>query len=940
VENGWQGTGITASRRHRPFGYNGETQNVGFFPAISDQMLKRGFQFAPGYRLQEFLGRGQFGQVWRATAPGGAACAVKFIDLSDGQGQKEYEGIKRVKQIRHANLMPITAIWLLDGEGKVIEEAPDEATETLDLSVAEARGQSAVLRNKGVDPSWLAVSMLLGGASLQKRLQECIAEGLPGIPPKELIAYMDESAKGLDFLNSPQHDLGEGPIAIQHCDVKPANIVLIGSSAVVCDFGLARILTRNQATATSAAGTPAYMAPEAISGKQARTSDQYSLAVTYYHLRTGTLPVNDGSLWEVLDAHRQGKLKLGLVPQAEQEVLRKATDLNWENRFDTNLDMVDALRDALRAEGSSRPSFVTSASASAGLAATEAAIPVGATKPAAGDPTQTIDVKPAVNPAHSLTETQPFKQAETHPESGFLRETLPALDQSRPERPTESVVTTLQRNPKVLVGIGVGLIGLVLLGMMFSGGSDPQPDTGNGNGSLTTTPPKTTPDVEPTIDSQQLLQEAIALFTTDEKTAISKYSQALDADPGLAFVTSAKLKRSHKGPVMTMVQSGDGSQLVSLGDDAAPFLWSLAAQSLDAWQPIELTGHKSGITSVAFSPNNERLLTAGYSDAIARVWDLKSDQPGASSLELDMVSGEVNSTAWHPTDPIAITASNNDEIGIWKIGRRDEQNPAGVKQESSMIPVDYAIDSLAMDVAGRWLAVLPKSLESDTDVRLYDWQEVINTFSQSASPKPIMLGAKAARKMAFLRGTDVSRLVIGDTGGQVSIYKLSETPVIDDGGRIKVAHSGSVEALRIVHASDREFIVTGAADGSVHWWNRSSTGDERIKRQFGDDTQPISCVDVSQDGRWVVAGTGSGSVWLWDTSAGESSGAIELASGANSVDSVVIDAAGRWLIAGCEDGAIRVWELTNVKLLAKTRPSDGQLKIEKETTIDASLSMR
>jgi hypothetical protein len=46
------------------------------------------------------------------------------------------------------------------------------------------------------------------------------------------------------------------------------------------------------------------------------------------------------------------------------------------------------------------------------------------------------------------------------------------------------------------------------------------------------------------------------------------------------------------------------------------------------------------------------------------------------------------------------------------------------------------------------------------------------------------------------------------------------------------------------------------------------------------------------------------------------------------------------LIAGCEDGAIRVWELTNVKLLAKTRPSDGQLKIEKETTIDASLSMR
>ena len=317
-------------------------------------MLKRGFQFAPGYQLQEFLGRGQFGQVWRASAPGGAAAAVKFIDLSDGQGQKEYDGIKRVKQIRHANLMPITAIWLLDGEGQVIEDRPEGAVDTLDLSAVDRQpeGETAT----AVEPSWLAVAMLLGGMSLQQRLRESVDQGHSGIPPKELISYMSEAAKGLDYLNAPQHDLGDGPIAIQHADVKTANIVLIGSSAVVCDFGLARILTRNQVTATSTAGTPAYMAPEAIAGKPSRNSDQYSLAVTYYHLRTGVLPVSDGSLWEVLDAHRHGNLKLGLVPASEQQVIRTATDLDWEKRFPTNVDMVEALREALRAADPSRSS--------------------------------------------------------------------------------------------------------------------------------------------------------------------------------------------------------------------------------------------------------------------------------------------------------------------------------------------------------------------------------------------------------------------------------------------------------------------------------------------------------------------------------------------------------------------------------------------------------
>jgi len=315
-------------------------------------ILRRGYQFTPGYRLQAYVGKGQFGEVWRASGPGGVTLAVKFIDLTDGSGQKEYAAIKRIKSIRQANLMQITAIWQLDEEGNVLPEPPDDAEQTMDLFDLDSQSESGFVVNLGPEPATLVVGMLLGDASLEKFLpRKGDKNANSGVPPGDLLRYMEGVARGLDFLNAPKHDFGAGPVALQHCDIKPANIVLIGDSAVICDFGLARILQRNQATLTQAAGTPAYMSPEAIDGKPSCHSDQYSLAVTYYHLRTGTLPVKDGSVYQVLQAHRSGKLQFERVPGAEREILRRATQMDWRERFPSNTAFVDAIRVALTEQG-------------------------------------------------------------------------------------------------------------------------------------------------------------------------------------------------------------------------------------------------------------------------------------------------------------------------------------------------------------------------------------------------------------------------------------------------------------------------------------------------------------------------------------------------------------------------------------------------------------
>ena len=316
-------------------------------------MPRQGDEPVPGYRLQKRLGRGSFGEVWKASGPGGTLAALKFIALGDNQALREFRAIQRIKQVRHVHLMPLIGIWLIDQHEQIMDEeflakwsnspppppppGPSDSRGTLQLPPADQRR-----------PVELIEAMPLGDQDLFGRLADCKSAGLEGIPPAELLGYLEDAAKAIDFLNSQRHDLGSGPVAIHHGDIKPQNIMLVGGSAQVCDFGLARLLGGAHATSTALAGSPAYMAPESIRDKQPhRATDQYSLAITYAELRTGLLPFHTQSYMEILHAHLDGKLNLDLLPPAERAVLQRATALDPNDRYPTSLEMVHELQRAV-----------------------------------------------------------------------------------------------------------------------------------------------------------------------------------------------------------------------------------------------------------------------------------------------------------------------------------------------------------------------------------------------------------------------------------------------------------------------------------------------------------------------------------------------------------------------------------------------------------------
>ncbi len=321
----------------------------------------------PGYRLTQFLGKGGFGEVWKAVAPGGTEAAFKIINLSGKQGLKEFRALRLVKRVRHPNLIPIVAFWLKDERGYLLADA--------EAMFAEMDKHSGLmLADDGPRPAELLIAMGLGERDLGARLEECKHEGLSGIPPHELLRYMEDVARALDYLNSPRH--GEGPelVAIQHCDIKPFNIMIVGGAAQVCDFGLARMLGDIRKTATTM-GTMAYVAPECLSQHEpSATSDQYSLAITYFELRTSRLPYRSELFAEVIDAVLKGNLDLSALPQAEAAVIRRATALDPKKRFASNTELVQALYQAVNGPGDSGRGVVAKRSSSTVLAVAAAAL--------------------------------------------------------------------------------------------------------------------------------------------------------------------------------------------------------------------------------------------------------------------------------------------------------------------------------------------------------------------------------------------------------------------------------------------------------------------------------------------------------------------------------------------------------------------------------------
>ncbi len=176
-----------------------------------------------------------------------------------------------------------------------------------------------------------------------------ILERTSPLPVMQACDWVMQTATVLYYLHNQKP-----PIIFR--DIKPSNIIICKGIVKLIDFGIARNFSPAKKGDTMRIGSPGYAPPEQYNGQSDPRSDIYALGVTLHYALTGRDPSESQSPFVLPPARELNPS----VPEAVETVIKKATKLIPEERYQNALDFKRDLKQALGLKGATLPASVYS----------------------------------------------------------------------------------------------------------------------------------------------------------------------------------------------------------------------------------------------------------------------------------------------------------------------------------------------------------------------------------------------------------------------------------------------------------------------------------------------------------------------------------------------------------------------------------------------------
>jgi serine/threonine-protein kinase len=265
------------------------------------------------YVLQEEIGRGSMGTVFKASDPmierTVAVKTINALQIQDGSAEPRRRFLREAKaagRLSHPCIVTIYDVGEFEDTAYIVME-------------------------------------LLEGRSLKDILDR--GERIPLATAAQIVL---QTADALGFA----HRQG-----VVHRDIKPGNLMLTKQGLVkITDFGIARIDQMSRTRTGVVIGSPRYMSPEQVSGRKADgRSDVFSLGIVLYELLTGVAPFDAPRPEDFLTLMQNIVVKAPEppsrinpeVPASLDAIVDRALRKNPAERYATAEDLAGALRTAL-----------------------------------------------------------------------------------------------------------------------------------------------------------------------------------------------------------------------------------------------------------------------------------------------------------------------------------------------------------------------------------------------------------------------------------------------------------------------------------------------------------------------------------------------------------------------------------------------------------------